>query len=33
MTAEEVHPQPETISLIEAAALLHIWREALRTLC
>ena len=33
MTAEEAHTQPETIGLIEAAALLHIGREALRTLC
>ncbi len=33
MSAEEAQPQPETIGLIEAAALLHIGREALRTLC
>ena len=33
MTAEETRPQPETIGLIEAAARLHIGREALRTLC
>ena len=33
MTAEETHPQPETIGLIEAAAVLHIGREAMHSMC